>query len=588
MLNFLRWPLGGQCGGGRGQQIMSRSIVFKVALAALIILISGIFLLGVVIMQRIDQQVSDTSLQSQKLNLRVAALLLQDAYPDLKVTIDADGETTKLVMPEIPDLSSHELIDRIGTATGQTATVFSWVPSEKDFVRVSTNIIKPDGQRAVGTMLGNGSAAYAPITSGKTFRGEAVILGTAYVTQYTPIFNPGGDVIGILYVGIAKAEVAEVASAIELRIAIAGIVVALIAGVLLVVLLRWQLGPLHVLGNTIARFVDRDFSGEVAYTARTDEIGVIADGLVRWKETAGQIKEAEEARITTEKRNENERVQQRNRLAEQLEESVGQIVSSVRQATEGMMRSTRQMRESADHSVRQSSHVSEAANESARSVQTVAAATEELSASITGIGSQVDESTSIAETAVTEASRANEMVSGLAEAAERIGEVVSLINDIAAQTNLLALNATIEAARAGEAGKGFAVVAQEVKNLANQTAKATDEIAQQIGAIQSETKLTVEAIEKVTQTIATINDITNGISSSVSEQNAAVGEIANSASTASRGSSEVVSNIEEIHQAASSSGAAANELDTNVGTLSGQIETLHRTVSDFLKQLRAG
>ncbi|AJD50160.1 methyl-accepting chemotaxis protein [Thalassospira xiamenensis M-5 = DSM 17429] len=567
---------------------MSRSIVFKVALAALIILISGIFLLGVVIMQRIDQQVSDTSLQSQKLNLRVAALLLQDAYPDLKVTIGADGETTKLVMPEIPDLSSHSLIDRIGTATGQTATVFSWVPAEKDFVRVSTNIIKPDGQRAVGTMLGNGSAAYGPTTSGTTFRGEAVILGTAYITQYTPIFNPGGDVIGILYVGIAKAEVAEVATAIELRIAIAGIVVALIAGVLLVVLLRWQLGPLHVLGNTIARFVDRDFSGDVAYTMRKDEIGVIADGLVRWKETAGQIKEAEEARITAEKRNEDERVQQRNRLAKQLEESVGQIVSSVRQATEGMMRSTRQMRESADHSVRQSSHVSEAANESARSVQTVAAATEELSASITGIGSQVDESTSIAETAVTEASRANEMVSGLAEAAERIGEVVSLINDIAAQTNLLALNATIEAARAGEAGKGFAVVAQEVKNLANQTAKATDEIAQQIGAIQSETKLTVEAIEKVTQTIATINDITNGISSSVSEQNAAVGEIANSASTASRGSSEVVSNIEEIHQAASSSGAAANELDTNVGALSGQIETLHRTVSDFLKQLRAG
>ncbi len=567
---------------------MSKSLVLKVALAAVLILMSGIILLGILIMQRVDQKVAADSIASQKLNLRIAAMLLQDANPDFKMTIRKDGETSNLIMNEIPDLSSHELIDRIGTATGETATVFAYVPAEQDFVRVSTNIIKPDGNRAVGTMLGKGSAAYEPIMSGKTFRGEALILGTEYITQYSPIMSPAGDVLGILYVGIKKEDVVAVSDEIAIRIAVVGLIVAVASAVLLFLLLRWQLGPLRVLSQTISRFVDRDFSQEVSFVDRKDEIGSIANGLVRWRETAAKIEEAEEARAQAEKRAEKERIDQRNRLAVELEQSIGQIVTSVREATGGMMQSTSRMRESANHSVSQSQKVSDAANDSARNVQTVAAATEELSASISEIGGQVRESTTIAETAVGEASRANEMVGGLAEAAERIGEVVSLINDIAAQTNLLALNATIEAARAGEAGKGFAVVAQEVKNLANQTAKATDDIAQQVGAIQDETKVTVEAIEKVTQTISSISEIANGISSAVNEQNAAVNEIANSATSASAGSTEVVANIDEIHEAATNSGAAAGELDTNVAALAKQIDTLQGTVSDFLSQLRAG
>jgi methyl-accepting chemotaxis protein len=566
---------------------MKNSIVFKVTAASVVILIVGIMLLGGVIMQRVSQQVSDTSLQSQKLNLRVAALMFENAAPDLKVTIDKAGETTRLVMPEIPDLSSHVLIDRIGTATGETATVFQWVPDKKDFIRISTNIIKPDGTRAVGTFLGNGSAAYQPIMSGKTFRGEAVILGKEYVTQYTPIFNTAGAVQGILYVGIEKAKVAAVSGSIEMRIIVSGIIVAIIATILLTILLRRQLGPFHELGDIIEQFVGRDFSAELPHTRRSDEVGVIAKGLLRWREAAQHIGEAEEAKLVAERKAALERRDQRNVLAAELDASVGEIIASVRHATEGMVRSARQLSESANHSIAQSKNVSNAANDAARNVQTVAAATEELSVSINNIGGQVEDSTLIATTAVEEASRANEMVGGLAVAAERIGEVVSLINEIAAQTNLLALNATIEAARAGEAGKGFAVVAQEVKNLANQTAKATDEIAQQIGSIQSETLMTVEAIEKVTRTIASISGITGGISSAVAEQNTAVNEIASSAQNASIGSTEVVDTIAAVLHAASDGGMAAGELEHSMSDLSARIETLQGKVVEFLGHLRA-
>ncbi|AUG51303.1 methyl-accepting chemotaxis protein [Thalassospira marina] len=565
---------------------MKNSIVFKVTAASVAILIVGIALLGGVIMQRVQQQVHETSLQSQKLNLRVAAMIFQNQYPDLKATIDKSGETTRLVIPEIPDLSSHAMIDKIGLATGETATVFQWVPDKKDFIRVSTNIIKGDGTRAVGTFLGNGSAAYEPVTSGKTFRGEAVILGKEYVTQYTPIFNPAGTVQGILYVGIEKAKVAAVSGAIGMRIVIAGIIVAILAAILLAVLLRRQLGPLHDLGDTIEHFVDRDFSADVPHADRSDEVGVIAKGLMRWREAAQRIGDAEEAKLLAERKASQERSEQRNVLASELDASVGEIIASVRKATEGMVRSAHQMSESANHSIAQSRNVSNAATDAARNVQTVASATEELSASINNIGGQVEESTAIATTAVDEASRANEMVSGLAVAAERIGEVVSLINEIAAQTNLLALNATIEAARAGEAGKGFAVVAQEVKNLANQTAKATDEIAQQIGSIQSETRLTVEAIEKVTRTIASISGITDGIASAVAEQNAAVNEIASSAQNASSGSTEVVDTIDAVLHAASDGGAAAAELEHSMSDLSGRIEMLQGKIGEFLSRLR--
>lgn len=213
------------------------------------------------------------------------------------------------------------------------------------------------------------------------------------------------------------------------------------------------------------------------------------------------------------------------------------------------------------------------AEETSSQATTVASASEELSSSITEIGRQVSRSAQIAAAAVEEATRSNDLVQGLADAAQKIGEVVNLINDIASQTNLLALNATIEAARAGDAGKGFAVVASEVKNLANQTAKATEEIAGQVNSIQDATKNTVSAIEGIGNTIRELNEIATGISSAVEEQSAATQEVS--------------TNITGVTQAAGESGQSASQVREAAGELARQAEKLREEVDRFLIEVRA-
>lgn len=230
--------------------------------------------------------------------------------------------------------------------------------------------------------------------------------------------------------------------------------------------------------------------------------------------------------------------------------------------------------------------VSRASQDASNNVQTVASAAEELSASISEISRQVSQSNEVASAAVAEVEDTNVKVQGLSEAANKIGEVVSLISDIAEQTNLLALNATIESARAGEAGKGFAVVASEVKNLANQTAKATEEISDQIGSIQAATKEAVVAIESIGGTINKMSEISSTISVAVEEQGAATQEIARNVEQAASGTNEVSSNITEVTQAAGQTGESAKDVLSAAGELSKQSEVLSAEMDTFLVEIR--
>ncbi len=240
----------------------------------------------------------------------------------------------------------------------------------------------------------------------------------------------------------------------------------------------------------------------------------------------------------------------------------------------------------AEQSTRQSAAVAAGSEEASANVQAVASATEQLTTSVKEIGRQVSESTRITGTAVEQAKQSGATMQGLAEAAQRIGAVVELINTIAGQTNLLALNATIEAARAGDAGRGFAVVASEVKALAEQTAKATDEISQQILAIQTATRQSVSSIQEIGATIASVNEIATAIAAAVEQQGMATAEIARNVQEAARGTHEVSSNIAGVSQAARETDQTATRMLSAANEISQQSDMLRASVDRFFAAIR--
>jgi methyl-accepting chemotaxis protein len=527
---------------------------------------------------------------------------MEKAGPDMELELDAlmkslknDGNAEGVLMAA--EGMRHMLLARFYgqrfMRTSEEATAERVKSEMVEFAKYQAEldkVVKNAGNRALLAKMAVAAKAY-------TAAWEATYKATlgrnnAFKVKMTQLGNDmvktGDDLVAVLrdfQDELGPRAHAENQSAIV--IAMAASAFAFVLGILA----AWLIGtgisrPIQAMTNAMTRLAGRDMAVDIPATDHRDEVGdmakavqVFKDNMIEADRLAEEQRKAQEAQAARARRVET--------LCKEFDATSTEAVKSVASAATQLEGSSEAMSATAEETTRQAAAVAVASEQASANVQTVASASEELAASISEISRQVAKASQIASGAVRQAEQTNVKVQGLAQAANKIGEVVALITDIAEQTNLLALNATIEAARAGDAGKGFAVVASEVKNLANQTAKATDEIGAQIAGIQTATKDAVAAIEIIVKTISEIDSISSSIASAVEEQGAATQEIARNVEQAASGTQEVSSNIGGVSQAANDTGAAAEQMRGASAELSKQSEVLRSEVNKFLSGVRA-
>ena len=345
--------------------------------------------------------------------------------------------------------------------------------------------------------------------------------------------------------------------------------------------------PIGQLKIVMAAFAQNDLKADVPGVERRDELGEMARTVEVFKKSALEVERMRTEQQAAEARAVQQRKADMIKLADQFEGAVGEIIETVSSASTELEASATTLSATAERAQDLATTVAAASEEASTNVQSVASATEEMASSVNEISRQVQESARMAGEAVDQARKTNDRVSELSKAAARIGDVVELINTIAGQTNLLALNATIEAARAGEAGRGFAVVASEVKALAEQTAKATGEIGQQITGIQAATQDSVGAIKEISGTIEKLSEISSTIAAAVEEQGAATQEISRNVQQAAQGTQQVSANITDVQRGASETGSASSQVLSAAQSLSSDSNRLKLEVGKFLTSVRA-
>jgi methyl-accepting chemotaxis protein len=559
------------------------TLIGGLTIGAVLIAAASLLLL---VRTQLSQDTEQRAVHNQEISLRVGASLAQQMFNGTEIAWSSDGNVEKISAASIPDVANHAFVDAITRITGEPVTVFGYDKSTDDFVRLSTTVMKADGSRAVGTKLDKASPAFAAVKSGRAYHGAADILGTSYYTAYQPILDRSGSVIGILFTGVSQSAVAASAHDLLWKIAFASAILVAVLAAVSFFAARALMRPIPALADLMARLAHHDTSSDVPYSTWRNEIGEMARAIQIFRDN-----EIDRVALEKEKTGESARRDARQaeleRLIRTFRDKAENTINTVSTTATALENTAEQLRGIASTTSERATAVSGSSEVASSNVVTVAAASEQLTASINEIGRQITDALSTVGSTSELAEQTNANMAALATSAHQVGEVVTLIRQIAAQTNLLALNATIEAARAGESGRGFAVVASEVKNLAAQTASATQTIAEQIASMQASTEQAVTSIGRIASGMMDVNSITTSIASSVGQQGSATSEINISVQRAAEGTKRVTEAIIDVREAAHTATASATSVLNSSSTVTAQTQTLRKLIESFLDDVAA-
>jgi methyl-accepting chemotaxis protein len=554
-------------------------VVASCSMATLVVAATGFLGIGRLSGLLADiEATSQNAMAATKLSRLTLALNLTEYVLASDPTPDSLRETSKRITAQRQDLAKS--IERLGSlATPEQKDLLAAIDKSRAAYLASQDTtiakVKEHGAEvevSEGQMIITEAAQTSSTVAGRLEKAVQAYTETAEARS-TEIFQQADTIR-------ATAQVAMIV------VALAGAVGGFVFGIVLGKVGISQ--PMERVVGCLRHLAEGKADTEVFGLGRGDEVGSIAATLDVFKANIVKTRAMEAAAKEAADKAARDRAETMAATADALERTIADVVGALSQAATSMQSNSQSMTGMSRQATDQAQLVADAAGAASGNVETVASAAEELTSSIAEISRQVSHAATVSAQAVAQASRTNEIVTGLAETADHIGQVVGLIYAIAGQTNLLALNATIEAARAGEAGKGFAVVAGEVKTLASQTAKATDEITQQVSAVRDAIGQAVGAIGEIVATIGEINQISSDIQNAMDQQGSATREIARNVEEAARGTQEVASNISEVTRETHEVGTIAEQVLDSSQELSRQADVLKQTVAQFANQIRQG